>query len=103
MTAVARAASLALTLHVAVEGRHPFERESPVCTLMAFLDEPLAPSIRSGPCSPGPRHGRFGHRGPEPYATAAVRFRRRFCLPLPAPGNTLPYPLTAEESSVLTR
>jgi len=32
MTAVARAASFALTLHVAVEGRHPFERESPVCT-----------------------------------------------------------------------
>jgi serine/threonine protein kinase len=40
--------SLALTLYVAVEGRHPFEREGPLSTLMAILDEPLAPPVRSG-------------------------------------------------------
>lgn len=41
--------SLGLTLYVAVEGRHPFERESALSTVMSILDEPLAAPVRSGP------------------------------------------------------
>lgn len=41
--------SLGLTLYVAVEGRHPFERESALSTVMSILDEPLVAPVRSGP------------------------------------------------------
>ncbi|MFE2541797.1 serine/threonine-protein kinase [Actinacidiphila glaucinigra] len=44
--------SLGMLLYVAVEGVHPLRRETSIATLVAVLDEPLPPPVRSGPLTP---------------------------------------------------
>lgn len=44
--------SLGMLMYVAVEGRHPLRRENSLATLVAVLDEPLPPPVRSGPLTP---------------------------------------------------
>ncbi|WP_406262533.1 serine/threonine-protein kinase [Actinacidiphila glaucinigra] len=44
--------SLGMLLYVAVEGVHPLRRETSIATLVAVLDEPLPPPLRSGPLTP---------------------------------------------------
>lgn len=44
--------SLGMLLYVAVEGVHPLRRETSIATLVAVLDEPLPPPVRSGPLAP---------------------------------------------------
>lgn len=44
--------SLGMLLYVAVEGVHPLRRETSIATLVAVLDEPLPPPVRSGPLGP---------------------------------------------------
>ncbi|MEU4096240.1 serine/threonine-protein kinase [Streptomyces sp. NPDC026673] len=44
--------SLGMLLYVAVEGVHPLRRETGIATLVAVLDEPLPPPVRSGPLAP---------------------------------------------------
>ncbi|WTJ96627.1 serine/threonine protein kinase [Streptomyces sp. NBC_01537] len=44
--------SLGMLLYVAVEGRHPLRRENSLATLVAVMDEPLPPPIRSGALTP---------------------------------------------------
>jgi hypothetical protein len=41
--------SLAMTLYVAVEGHSPLRRATSMATLVAVLDEPIPPPVRSGP------------------------------------------------------
>jgi hypothetical protein len=44
--------SLAMTLYVALEGRHPLRRPTALATLAAILDEPLPPPRHCGPLAP---------------------------------------------------
>ncbi|MFE9450508.1 protein kinase [Streptomyces sp. NPDC006739] len=44
--------SLAMTLYVALEGRHPLRRSGTLSTLAAILDEPLPPPRHCGPLAP---------------------------------------------------
>ncbi len=44
--------SLGMVLYVAVEGHHPLRRATSIATLAAVLDEPVPPSVRSGPLGP---------------------------------------------------
>lgn len=44
--------SLGMLLYVAVEGRHPLRRENSLATLVAVMDEPLPPPVRSGALAP---------------------------------------------------
>ncbi|WP_431948001.1 serine/threonine-protein kinase [Actinacidiphila sp. bgisy167] len=44
--------SLGMVLYVATEGVHPLRRETTIATLVAVLEEPVPPPVRSGPLSP---------------------------------------------------
>ncbi|WP_176741071.1 serine/threonine-protein kinase [Streptomyces agglomeratus] len=41
--------SLGMLLYTALEGHHPLRRETSLSTLVAVLDEPIPPPVRSGP------------------------------------------------------
>ncbi|MFD5101218.1 serine/threonine-protein kinase [Streptomyces albidochromogenes] len=44
--------SLGMLLYTALEGWHPLRRETSLSTLVAVLDEPVPPPVRSGPLTP---------------------------------------------------
>ncbi|MER7364864.1 serine/threonine-protein kinase [Nonomuraea wenchangensis] len=44
--------SLGMLLYVAVEGRHPMRRATPLATLAAVLNQPVPPAERAGPLTP---------------------------------------------------
>ncbi|GGZ64239.1 hypothetical protein GCM10010371_24700 [Streptomyces subrutilus] len=44
--------SLGMMLYVAAEGVHPLRRSSSLATVVAVLDDPLPPPVRSGPLGP---------------------------------------------------
>ncbi|QYC44484.1 Serine/threonine-protein kinase PK-1 [Nonomuraea coxensis DSM 45129] len=44
--------SLGMLLYVAVEGRHPMRRPTPLATLAAVLNQPVPPPERAGPLTP---------------------------------------------------
>ncbi|MGW7052273.1 serine/threonine-protein kinase [Streptomyces sp. NPDC054887] len=44
--------SLGMLLYTALEGWHPLRRDTSLSTLVAVLDEPIPPPVRSGPLAP---------------------------------------------------